>query len=71
MIKADREKFGLPGLNETYSKEMLEACIEKQYEKVKALKNFVNMDVCDNRGYSPIIIAIVKFHILDFNYKIL
>ena len=61
MIKVDREKFGLQGLIETYSKEMLEACIEKQYEKVKALKNFVHIDVCDNHGYSPLIIAIVKF----------
>ncbi|CAF0708033.1 unnamed protein product [Brachionus calyciflorus] len=64
----NREKFGSPGLIETYSIELLNACIQKNWEGVKVLKNLVNFDVCDNRGYSPIIIAILKCDSVLINY---
>ncbi len=59
--KCDREKFASPGLLETSSIELLNACNERNLNKVKSLKNYVNFDVCDNRGYSPLIISVVSF----------
>lgn len=48
------------GRLETSSIEFLNACNERNIEKLKHLKNLVDIDVCDNRGYSPLIISVVN-----------
>lgn len=60
-FKAKREKFASsPGVLETSSMEFLNACYEGNFEKVSLLRNMVNVDVCDNRGYSGLILAVLR-----------
>jgi hypothetical protein len=40
--------------------QFLNACNERNLDKVKMLRPFVDIDVCDNEGYSPLIIAVVR-----------
>ncbi len=59
-LKANRELYGPPGLHETNSIEFLKACYERNLDKVKQLRQLVDINVCDNQGYSPIILAVVN-----------
>jgi hypothetical protein len=68
--KCDREKFASPGLLETSSIELLNACNERNLNKVKSLKNYVNFDVCDNQGYSPLIISVVSFEFYSLKSQV-
>ncbi len=54
-----RDSFSSPGIVENCSIELLNACNQENLDKVKELKNQVNLDVCDNRGYNSFIIAVV------------
>ena len=54
------------GRLETSSIEFLNACNERNIEKLKQLKNLVDIDVCDNRGYSPLIISVVIILLIFF-----
>ena len=56
---SNRTAFSHPGLLETTSLEFMSACNEKNLEKAKSLKSFVNIDVCDNKGYTSLVLAVV------------
>lgn len=55
-----RDSFSSPGILETCSIELLNACNQEDLDKIKELKNHVNLDVCDNRGYNSFIISVVN-----------
>ncbi len=59
--KEKRDSFSSPGILETCSIELLNACNQENLDKIKELKNHVNLDVCDNRGYNSFIISVVYF----------
>jgi hypothetical protein len=59
----NRERYSSAGFLESSSIELLNACNENSLDKVKMLKNYVNFDVCDNKGYSPLIIAVVSVQV--------
>lgn len=56
------------GILEQSSIEFLNACNERSIEKLKQFKNLVDIDVCDNRGFSPLIIAVLKCDTKIINY---
>ncbi len=56
----NRDLYLPPGFLETNSVQFLNACNERNLDKVKMLRPFVDIDVCDNEGYSPLIIAVVR-----------
>jgi hypothetical protein len=60
LFLAKREYFGSAGFLETSSIQFLNACDEKNLDKLRSLRNYVDIDVCDNRGYSPLIISVVS-----------
>jgi len=74
-FQALRDSFSLPGIVETCSIELLNACNQENLDKVKELKNHVNIDVCDNRGYNSFIISVVCYYYIfyykSFNFKTL
>lgn len=52
-----------PGLIESSSMEFLKAAYNGELEKVKLLKNYVNIDVCDSKGYTALMLASVSLSI--------
>ena len=62
--KDTRDSYGSAGYHESNSIEFLNACNEKHLDKLKQLRPFVDINVCDNNGYSPLIIAVVTFVIV-------
>ncbi len=56
------------GILEQSSIQFLNACCERNIDKLKQFKNLVDIDVCDNRGYSPLIIAVFKCDTKIINY---
>ena len=64
--RGKRDAFAPPGVLETCALDMLNACAENNLDKMSALKHLVSLDVCDNRGYSPLIIAVVS---VKFSHK--
>lgn len=60
-FEGKRERFSSsPGALETSSLEFLNACYEPNFSKVESLRNLVNIDVCDSRGYSGLILAVLQ-----------
>ena len=50
----------MPGRQEQASVEFLQAALNNDIEKIKSLKHYVNIDVCDNKGLNALIIAVVS-----------
>ena len=48
------------GCLETASVEFLQASMDQNLEKLKVLKPFVNVNVCDNNGLNALLIAVVS-----------
>jgi hypothetical protein len=47
------------GFVETASIEFIRACNEMNFEKIKQLKTSIDIDVCDNKGYTALIVSVV------------
>lgn len=59
--KAKRERYSSsPGVLEASSVQFLNACYEPNFEKVLSMRNLINVDVCDSRGYSGLILAVLQ-----------
>ena len=64
----DRDLYAPPGFIETYSIQFLSACSDRNVSRLKELRPFVDVDVCDNEGYSPLIVAVLNCDSKVINY---